>query len=67
MLSMQEKFTPPLKKSNQIVPDSDENSSSEYGNYDNNESVDDDDFLFATTKRILPVEGSACECECYVY
>ncbi len=51
-LSMQENFIPPLKKSKQIVPDSDENSSSDYGNYDDDERIDDDDVLFRTPKRI---------------
>jgi hypothetical protein len=56
-LSMQEKITPPCKKSKQIVPDSDEYSPSEYGNYDDDERVDDDDFQFRTPKRIYQTDG----------
>ena len=49
-------FTPPRKKSKQIVPDSDEYSPSEYGNYNDDESVDDDDVKFRTPKRIYQTD-----------
>jgi hypothetical protein len=55
-LSMQEKFTPPRKKSKQSVPDSDDNSPSEHGNYDDDESVDDGDVLHRTPKRIYQTD-----------
>jgi hypothetical protein len=60
-LPMQGKFTPPLKKPKQIVPDSDENSSSEYGNYDDDEPADDDDVLFRTPKRIDHTDGKVVQ------
>jgi hypothetical protein len=54
---MLENFTPPRKKSKQIVPDSDEYSPSEHGNNDDDESVDDDDVQFQTPKRIYQTDG----------
>jgi hypothetical protein len=56
MLIMPEKFTPPRKKSKQIVPDSDESSPSENGNYEDDESGDDGDVALCTPKRIYQTD-----------
>ena len=48
-LTMQEKFTPPRKKSKQFVPDSDENDVDD-------ESGDDDDVSMCTPKRIYQTD-----------
>jgi hypothetical protein len=48
-LTMQEKFTPPRKKSKQFVPDSDEND-------EDDESGDDDDGSVCTPKRIYQTD-----------
>ena len=60
-MPMPEKFTPPRKKSKQLVPDSDESSPSEKGNYEDDESGDDGDVALCTPKRIYQTDGKVVE------
>ena len=60
-LAMQEKFTPPRKKSKQLVPDSDDYSPSENGNDEDDESGDDVDGALYTPKRIYQTDWKVVE------
>jgi hypothetical protein len=60
-LTMSQKFTPPRKKSKQLVPDSDESSPSENGNYEDDESGDDGDVALCTPNRIYQTDWKVVE------
>ena len=60
-LEMQEKFTPPRKKSRQLVPDSDESSPSENDNFEDDESGDDVGAASYTPKRIYQTDWKVVE------